>query len=68
MLQLALTAVASAMCLAVSGCDKIGPMRDHNPQNKVNSPSDPAYQPPSDEKPILDLHTGKPRLPGEPVR
>jgi hypothetical protein len=66
-LALVSAATVFVMCVGLLGCDKIGPMRDHNPQNKVNSPSNPAYQPPADEKPILDIHTGKPRRPGEPI-
>jgi hypothetical protein len=68
MVPLASASTVFVTFLALSGCDKVGPMRDYNPQNKVNSPSDPAYQPRWDEKPILDRHTGEPRRPGEPIR
>jgi hypothetical protein len=68
MLPLASAVTIFVICLTLSACDKIGPMRDHNPQNKVNSPSDAAYQPPWDEKPIVDFHTGEPRRPGEALR
>jgi hypothetical protein len=53
--------------IAPLGCDKIGPMRDHHPENKVNSPSDPDYKPPFDEKPILNMRTGQPRREGETI-
>jgi hypothetical protein len=46
--------------LAFAGCDKIGPMREHNPENKVNSPSDPHHIPPPGDGPIIDPSTGRP--------
>lgn len=53
--------------IAPLGCDKIGPMRDHHPENKVNSPSSPDYKPPADEKPIMNMKTGQPRREGETI-
>ena len=66
MSSLRMTAVMLTISLNLAGCDKIGPMRDHHPENKVHSPSSPSYQPPLDEKPILNIRTGEPRRPGEP--
>ena len=57
-----------AASLVLLGCDKLGPMREHNTENKVHSPSSPAYQPPPDEKPLMNMHTGQPLLPGEPLQ
>jgi predicted small lipoprotein YifL len=53
--------------LSLTGCHLIGPLRDHNPENKVNSPSNPAYQPPADEKPIIVPRTNQPRQPGQSI-
>jgi hypothetical protein len=49
-----------ALTLMLSGCDKIGPTREHNAENKVNSPSDPHYIPPPGSSPRIDQRTGEP--------
>jgi hypothetical protein len=56
------------MAIALSGCHRLGPTRDVNPENKVNSPSSTEYKPPADENPIINPHTGQPRKMGESIQ
>lgn len=59
-----LAIVITAAALAVAGCDRIGPFRDHHPEAAANSASKATRGP--GEAPLLNTRTGQPMRPDDP--